>query len=116
MNEPQEISISTVCNGGVPEVFERGLREVLANITDPSTEASKARGITLKFTITPTDDRLSATVAFTCRSVLQPVQVARSPLFLSRHSGELKAYALDQRQIDLFGGQTQKTPTVTISK
>ena len=108
MQEPEAISISTICHGGVPEVFERELREVLANIADPNTEAEKPRGITVKFTFKPHEDRSGAHVTFSCRSTLQPVRVAKSQVFLSRHTGQLKAYAADHRQVALFGPEDAK--------
>lgn len=118
MPESNEITITTICNGGVPEVFARELREVLNNIADPNTEADKSRGITLKFTFKPLEDRTGAIVCFTCRSVLQPVQVAKTPVFLSRQSGELKAYALDTRQVPMFGeaGGAPASRVVSLSK
>ena len=34
-----EISLTTICQGAVPEVFEREFRELLRNIADPNTVA-----------------------------------------------------------------------------
>lgn len=112
MNEPESITITTICNGGVGEVFERELREVLANIADPNTAAESARGITLKFVFKPHEDRSGAHVSFTCKSSLQPVRIAKSQMFLSRHSGQLRAYAADHRQVAMFGPEDAKNITV----
>lgn len=87
----------------MPEVFERELREVLANITDPNTDPEAVRSLTIKFVFKPYEDRSGAHVAFTCKPNLQPVQMRKSQMFLSRHTGELKAYSQDQRQVALFG-------------
>lgn len=103
LHEPESITITNICHGGVPEVFERELREVLANIADPNTHAESARSLTLKFVFKPHEDRSGAHVAFACRASLQPVRVSKSQLFLSRHTGQLKAYAADHRQEVLFG-------------
>jgi len=101
--ETPEISLTTICHGGVPEVFERELKEVLANIADPNTAAEKTRTRTLKFTFKPTEDRSGAAVDFSCRASLQPVKMVKSQMFLSRHSGQLKAYPTDHQQVALFG-------------
>ena len=114
--EPEAISLTTICNGSVPEVFARELAAVLANIADPNTEPEKLRGLTLKFTFKPLDDRSGAIVSFSCRPTLQPVKVATSPVFLSTHSGELHAYAMDHRQVQLFGGDENAGKTVAIVK
>lgn len=102
--EMGEISLTTICDGAVPEVFARELKEVLANITDPNTDPERPRGLTIKFLFKPLSDRSGAQVSFTCKPMLQPVEVAKSPVFLSRHTGQLKAYSVDQRQQALFGG------------
>lgn len=115
-SESNVITIATICNGGVPEVFARELAEVLANIADPNTDASTTRGLTLKFTFKPLDDRSGAIVSFSCRPVLQPVKVATSPVFLSRHSGQLQAYALDHRQASLFAGTDESGKGVSLVK
>lgn len=112
MSEPESITITTICNGGVPEVFERELREVLANIADPNTAAESTRGITLKFVFKPHEDRSGAHVSFSCKPSLQPVRIAKSQMFLSRHSGQLKAYAADQRQVAMFGPEDTKTVSI----
>lgn len=101
--EPESITLATICDGGVPEVFERELREVIANITDPNTDPEAVRSLTIKFVFRPYEDRSGSHVAFTCKPSLQPVQMRKSQMFLSRHSGQLKAYAQDQRQVALFG-------------
>lgn len=86
MADEHEISISTICGGGVPEVFQRELLEVLKNIADPNTAAERPRSMTLKFTFKPTEDRSQSVIDFSCRSSLQPVKMAKSQLFLSRHT------------------------------
>lgn len=105
--EPEMISLTTICHGGVPEVFERELKEVLANIADPNTAPEKTRTITMKFVFKPSEDRTGAAVDFTCRASLQPVslqpvKMVKSQMYLSRHTGQLKAYAQDARQVALF--------------
>ena len=100
--EPEMISLQTICHGSVPEIFERELCEVLKNVADPNTAPEKVRTITLKFAIKPTEDRSGADIDFSCRSALQPVKLVKSRMFLSRHTGLLKAYAQDQRQAVLF--------------
>lgn len=103
MMESTEISLSTICGGAVPEVFERELREVLRNIHDPNTVAEKVRTLTIKFSFKPTEDRSQAVIEFSCKPSLQPVKVVKGQFFLSRHSGQLKAYAVDMKQGALFG-------------
>lgn len=109
MSEDHEISLSTICGGGVPEVFARELRDVLGNIADPNTAAERPRTLTLKFTFKPLEDRSGATIDFSCRVSLQPVKMTKSQMFLSRHTGALKAYVVDHRQIALYPGEDTKS-------
>ncbi len=115
MNEAKPLTLETICDGGVPEVFERELRAVLNNIADPNTEAEKMRGITLKFSFRPTEDRLGASVSFTCKATVEPVAMAKSQVFLSRHTGELRAYGSDSRQALLFGQTEEPKPLTVVS-
>ena len=77
MAEQNEISLTTICHGAVPEIFERELRDVMANILDPNTSAEKTRKLTLTFMIKPLEDRSGAAVEFSCRATLQPVKVTK---------------------------------------
>lgn len=108
--DPTELTLTSICGGAVPEVFEREFRELLRNIHDPNTVAEKVRTITIKFAVKPTEDRSQAAIDFTCKASLQPVKVVKGQFFLSRHSGQLKAYAVDLRQGALFGGDEAGSP------
>lgn len=110
---PEVISLTTICHGGVPEVFERELSEVLKNIADPNTAPEKARTLTLKFTFKPTEDRSGAAIDFSCRASLQPVKMVKSNLYLSRQAGQLKAYASDHRQLSIPESSDEPTNTIT---
>jgi hypothetical protein len=46
MDKTDPISLLTICDGSVPEVFERELRAVLANIADPTTELDRRLAVT----------------------------------------------------------------------
>ncbi len=62
MTDDNEISITSICGGAVPEIFQRELYEVLKNIADPNTNPEKTRTITLKFIFKPTEDMSSASI------------------------------------------------------
>lgn len=116
MADEQEISLATICGGGVPEVFQRELQEILKNIADPNTAAERPRTLTLKFTFKPTEDRSQSVIDFSCRASLQPVKMVKSQLFLSRHTGALRAYAVDARQVALFGPEEKPSSSINLVK
>lgn len=42
--------------------------------------------------------------------------MAKSQLFLSRHTGALRAYAVDARQVALFGPDDQQAKSINLVK
>jgi len=79
--EPIQLSITNICEGGVPEVFMREVRAVLENIADINTSPDGKRKITLVFEFEPTADRRPATVSFQCSSNSQRGSEGRHDLF-----------------------------------
>ena len=82
--EPEEVSLSNLCGGGVEEVFQREFAAVLANIADVNTDPEAKRKITLEFTVEPFEDRSGAQVTFSCRSKTVPVESVSGTVFLQR--------------------------------
>lgn len=104
--QPQLITLTSICNGAVPEVFEREVAEVYANIHDVNTDPQKSRKLTIEFTFKPLSDRSSADVSFICKKTLVSVAAVKSRVFFSPQNGELKAYGYDLRQGQLFTGES----------
>ena len=116
MPEPMPLSLDTICDGQIPAIFARELRELLDNIADPNTAASKVRTLTLTVNVKPLEDRSGAVMSFTCKAKVAPVQVAPSTCFLSRHTGRLEAYGTDTRQGLLFSQAGQSQPAMPDTK
>ncbi len=68
MNNP--ISLETLCQGRVEELFSGELSRVLQNIADPNTDPTKERVIKLEIKIKPTMNRDSAAVKVSAASKL----------------------------------------------
>jgi hypothetical protein len=116
MHDITPLTLDSICEGQVPSIFERELREVLDNIADVNTDAEKTRSITITFNIKPLGDRSGAVMSFNCKSKLIPVKVAASTCFLSRHTGRLEAYGTDTRQGILFGQSQEEQPATSDNK
>lgn len=54
--DPRLVTLGTMRDGAVEELFQTALRAVLDNIDDPNTEHKAKRRVTLTFTLTATDD------------------------------------------------------------
>ncbi len=98
----EKLSLSNVCNGSAEELFNEELKRVLTNIKDPSTDAEKARTITLTFKFTPLKDRSSATVSCTCKSVVTPVSPVVAPIVISGEGLAVQGYHANIEQGALF--------------
>jgi hypothetical protein len=98
----ENLTLENICNGGIPEVFEREVSEVLKNIGDVNTDAEAARKITLEFTFEPYKDRSGAVVRFRCKSKLVPVEEVAGQMFIQRRGQSFTAVAHDPKQARMF--------------
>lgn len=96
------LTLLNICGGAAAEVFDRELQQVLANIADINTSAAKSRKITLTFDLKPYSDRSAAEINFTCTSKLAPVAPVTASAFIVRQGGEVRAFANDVRQEEMF--------------
>lgn len=102
MTDDNVLNLDNICNGGVPEVFERELGEVLKNIADVNTDPEATRKITLEFTFKPFKDRSGAMVRFGCKSKVAPVEEVAGQMFVQRRGINLSAIAHDPKQARMF--------------
>jgi hypothetical protein len=102
MTEDNALNLDNICNGGVPEVFERELGEVLKNIADVNTDPEEQRKITFEFIFEPFKDRSGAMVRFRCKSKVAPVEEVAGQMFVQRRGVNLTAIAHDPRQARMF--------------
>ncbi len=110
MPEPIDLNIGNICEGAVPELFDREIREVLENIADVSTDPEAKRSIILQFDFKPAPDRRSAVVAVVCKSKQASVEVKAGTIFFAKRSGKLQAFAEDPRQDFLFNREPPASP------
>ena len=106
MGEKETLNLDNICNGGVPEIFERELGEVLANIADVNTSSDATRKITFEFSFKPFSDRSGAMVSFLCKSKLVPVDEVGGQIFIERKGVTLTAIAHDPKQARMFDGKS----------
>jgi hypothetical protein len=106
----QALDLFNICGGAVPEVFLRELQEVLDNISDINTGASKSRSIVLKFDFQPYPDRSAFSVSLQCKSGLASVEAITGIAYLVKQDGRVSAFARDIRQQSLFEEKTAAAP------
>ena len=99
----EQLSLTNVMNGGLVELFDRELGEVLRNIADVNCPADKSRKINFEVTFKPFDDRSGAEILVKCASKLVGAGAPKTQIFLAKDkSGKVRAWSNDPRQVQLF--------------
>jgi len=107
----ETMNIGNIARGSVPEVFEHALEQVYKNISDINTSATQKRGITLKFTFEPSETREVGEVTFACETKLASIKAAKGNFFLAKRGAEIRGFARDPRQDDLFAAPQPDEPS-----
>lgn len=107
--EDEGITLETLGQGAALERFNLALQDVLDNIQDVNTDPKKARTVTLKATIKPSDDREVGSVVVDVVSKLAPIAPFDVRVFLGRDK-DGKGYATEfhSPQAGLFDQQDAK--------
>lgn len=106
--DPEKLNLENICNGGVPEIFERELGEVMKNIADVNTDPEGTRKIVFEFTFEPYKDRSGTLIRFRCKSKLEPVEEVQGQAFITRTNSGIVAVAHDPKQARLFNPAAQE--------
>lgn len=102
MSQLKKATLQTIGGGAIPELFQRELDVVMANIMDPNTPAKASRRITLTVTIKPNQNREEGGVEIKCASTLPGVRTVESSVFFGKEGAKAIALAHDPKQADLF--------------
>ncbi len=98
----EPVSLETLGQGALVEMFDRELRKVLEDIDDPNTKAEKIRTITIEVKIKPTESREAAAVQFNVHSKVAGLTPRGTVIHLAEHGGKLVALAQPPNQIEAF--------------
>ncbi len=77
-----QISVESLCNGGLVERIAEEIQRVVQNIQDPNTPAEKARKVKMEMTVKPAAARDVATVTLSTSSTLCPPEPLQTSIFL----------------------------------
>jgi hypothetical protein len=95
------VTLENAGGGAAPALFERAVREIMANIRDRNTEARAPREVTLRFVFLPQDDRETLQVRVSSsvkRAAHKPIS---KPMYLAERGGEVVMIQYDPRQTEL---------------
>jgi len=99
MQEYAPVTLSTLGNGAVEELFQEELERVLRNIADPNTVPTAVREISLKVKIAPNKDRAVGEVQVIPSSKLAPAHQFDTVVYMGRHQGRLIAQEHNPTQL-----------------
>ncbi len=102
MTTPQEVTLDTIGNGALLELFQAELARVLANITDPNTDDVAKRVISIQVKFKPNRERDVAEIDLSCNSKLAGIRSVSSQVFLGRQGGRLVAVESNPKQPGFF--------------
>jgi hypothetical protein len=100
MQEKNELSLSTINEGAVNDLFTEELEKVLRNIHDLNTKADAVREINISIKFKPNKDRLTASTDVKVSSKLSPPNLITGSLFLMFDNNKPKAYANNPHQMN----------------
>lgn len=111
----RKLTLENICGGGLPEIFQRELADVMKNITDVNTDAEKSRRITITVDIVPGPDRKNCQVRLGINSKISPILKMAGSLYIAEMGSKIEAYTSDMRQADIFeedekGESTEPAP------
>lgn len=98
----QTVTLDTIGGGALSELFDAELARILSNITDPNTDTSTKRVMTITVKFKANRDRDVADVEIACSSKLAGIMTVNTQLFMGKHQGRLIAVESDPRQSRLF--------------
>jgi hypothetical protein len=96
--ETNEITLSNLYAGGLEEIFNKTVSDVIANIQDPNTEPQAVREINIKIAFKPNANRDAVTYSAEVKSKLVGIAPVGSTLFI--HDNKFLERNLNQG--DLF--------------
>jgi hypothetical protein len=107
------VTLDTIAGGALTELFQAELSRILSNITDPNTDTTTKRVMTIQVKFKPNRDRDVADVDLTCSSKLAGIMTVSTQLFMGKHQGRLIAVESDPRQTNLF--DQERRPLAAVS-
>lgn len=97
----KEVTLDSIQNGAVIDMFDEEFKKVLDNIADENTKPDAVRTITITVKVKPDKTRRSAATEIDCKSRLCPVKPSDGFIFLNEGKGGLEAFEDDYRQQEL---------------
>lgn len=104
----QIINLNTVANGALLEKANQAMKQIIENIIDPNTDATKTRKLTMTVTLKPNENRDLAPATIDVKASLAPAKGVNTNFILGEDSAgatgaEMKSGIPGQMFIDQEG-------------
>lgn len=98
---PQVLSIDSMANGAMYEMFDEALRQLATNVADPNTEPTQKRSITITVEASPYKDRSGAAYKVKVSTKLAGMRPAESSMYFARRGGQCLAFGRNTKQDEI---------------
>jgi hypothetical protein len=94
------ISLSTLNQGAVLELFGVEWQKLLDNINDPNTKPEAARKLKIEIAVKPQKDRRNALCSVSATSNLAAIIPHEASIVIGVENGKVTAFAFDPKQLE----------------
>lgn len=112
MEKLETLKLENLCEGALPELFQRELAAITENIKDPNANPDAKRELIMKVSFMPFPDRSGAQIELKTTTKLAGTKAVTSNMFIHTSGGKHYALPKDARQQEIFGaaanGRTEK--------
>ena len=108
MDEQGSITLGTIANGAVEEMFAERRQEVAKNIADPNTDWKATRKITVEVLIKPNEERNIGDVFVKVSSKLAGLKPVQTVVYMGRQNGKLAVVENNPKQLGMFDAASGK--------
>ncbi len=108
---PDVLSIDNMANGAVYEMLDEALKKMAANVSDPNTEPTQKRKITITIDVAPYKDRSGAEYSVKVENKLAGIRPAEGTMYIARRDGEYLAFGKNTKQTEI---EFDMTPQSTL--
>lgn len=113
---PDVLGVDNMANGAVYEMLGEALKRMAANISDPNTEATQKRKITITIDASPYIDRSGAQYSVKVENKLAGLRPAEGTLYIARRNGEYLAFGKNIKQTEIEFGISPAAPDAAKAK
>lgn len=109
------VTLASLGNGAVLELFDHELKKVIGNIADVNTSPTAKREINIKIIVKPDDDRDVGTTQIEVTSKLASTKPVKSTMYFGKKDGKLVAVESNPKQPSIFDGPNTGPRIVPLS-